>query len=109
MNTRPLSDQHLLDEIIRRIVQVAAPERIMLFGSSARGTARIDSDFDLLVIKSGRYHRGELTERIYVNLIGTGRAVDIIVATPEDVERFRDRPEVIIAPALNEGRIVYAA
>ena len=102
-------DGDALAEIIRRIVRVAAPERIVLFGSGARGEAGPDSDLDLLVIKPGQYHRGRLTEAIYRSLIGVGQAVDVVVVTPEDVERYRDTPALVIAPALREGRVVYAA
>ena len=68
-----------------------------------------DSDLDLLVIKPGRYHRGRLTEEIYLSLIGVGQAVDVVVVTPEDVDRYRDALGLVIAPALREGRVVYAA
>ena len=98
-----------LAEIIRRIVRVAAPERIVLFGSAARGEEGPASDLDLLVIKPGRYHRGQLTDEIYLSLIGVGRAVDVVVVTPEDVDRYRDARALVIAPALREGRVVYAA
>ena len=98
-----------LAEIIRRIVRVAAPERIVLFGSAARREEGPASDLDLLVIKPGRYHRGQLTEEIYLSLIGVGRAVDVVVVTPEDVDRYRDAQALVIAPALREGRVVYAA
>jgi predicted nucleotidyltransferase len=75
--------QGSLREIVRRIVAVAAPESIVLFGSAARGKARPDSDLDLLVIKSGDFHHGRLTEDIYMSLLGVDRAVDIVVATPK--------------------------
>ena len=68
-----------------------------------------DSDVDLLVIKGGNFHRGRLTEEIYMNLFGVGQAVDIVVVTPEDVERYRDSMALIIRPALEEGKVVYAA
>jgi predicted nucleotidyltransferase len=98
-----------LVEIVRRIVEVATPERIVLFGSAAHGEAAPDSDLDLLVIKPGSYHRGRLTDAIYRNLIGVDRTVDVVVVTPEDVERYRDAPGLVIAPALREGLVVYAA
>lgn len=98
-----------LDEIVRRIVEIAAPDRIVLFGSAARGTAGPNSDFDLLVIKPGSYHRGQLTEAIYRGLIGVDHAVDVVVATPEDVNRFQETPALIFAAALREGRTLYAA
>ena len=102
-------DGEVLAEIVRRIVQIAAPERIILFGSAARGEAGRGSDLDLLVIKPGQFHRGRLTEEIYLNLIGVGQAVDVVVVTPEDVDRYRDAPGLVIAPALREGRVIYAA
>ncbi len=106
MSDQHATDRDVLDEIVRRIVQVARPERIVLFGSSARGEAGANSDLDLLVIKRGAFHHGRLTEEIYRHLIGVGGAVDIVVVTPEDIERFRDSPALAIAPALREGRTV---
>jgi len=94
---------------VRRIVEVARPEKIILFGSGARGGMGPDSDVDLLVIKSGRFHRGRLTEKIYMNLFGSEEAVDVVVVTPEEVERHRDTPYHVIFPALKEGRVLYAA
>jgi predicted nucleotidyltransferase len=87
---------------------VAQPEKIVLFGSAARGEMGPDSDIDLLVIKSGA-HRLDLTGKIYRNLHGVGEAVDVVVVTPEDVERYGESPAFVIAPALKEGKVVYAA
>jgi len=99
----------VLREIVRRIVEVAQPERIILFGSAARGEMTPDSDVDVLVVKSPPVHRGHLTEEIYMNLIGVGQAVDVVVVTPEDIEHYRDAVGLIIEPALREGRAVYVA
>lgn len=52
----------MLADIVRRVVEVAKPQRIVMFGSAARGTMRPDSDVDLLVIKKGRFHRGRLVD-----------------------------------------------
>ncbi len=104
----PLSEPVLTD-IVRRVVEVAKPQRIVMFGSTARGAAGADSDIDLLVVKSGRFQRGRLVDAIYRNLRGAGAPVDVIVVTPEEVERYRDDPCLIIAPALKEGKVVYAA
>lgn len=99
----------ILGEIVRRIVEVAQPERIILFGSAARGDIGPDSDLDLLVVKSGVTHRRRLAQQIYLSLFGITVPVDIIVVTPEDVEAFQDQVGTIIAPALTEGREIYAA
>jgi predicted nucleotidyltransferase len=98
-----------LDAVITRIVEVADPERIILFGSAARGEMDRHSDLDLLVVKTGEYHRGRLTEEIYMNLIGVGQAVDVIVVSPEEIEEYRDSHSLVISPALDEGQEVYRA
>lgn len=109
MDQSKVLDQQTLDDIIHRIVEVAQPDRIILFGSAARNEMDANSDVDLLVIKSGQFHRGRLTEEIYMNLFGVGQAVDVVVVTPEDVARYRDSFAFVIRPALEEGRLVYAA
>ncbi len=96
----------VLAEVIRRIVEVAQPEKIILFGSVARGEWGPDSDLDLLVVKSG-VHRRRLAQAIYRNLIGVGFPVDVVVVTPEDIEHYGDASGWVIEPALREGRTVY--
>lgn len=98
-----------LAEIIRRVVDVARPEQIIMFGSAARGEMGPNSDVDLLVVKAGSYHRGRLAEEIYLRLHGVGQAVDVVIVTPEDVERYRDSHAVVVGLAVREGRVVYAA
>ncbi len=97
-----------LQQIIERIVEVAQPEKIILFGSAAREEMGPNSDVDLLVIKAGA-HRLDLAGKIYCNLHGVGEAVDVVVVTPEDVEHYSENPALVIAPALKEGKVVYAA
>ena len=99
----------VLADIVRRIVEVARPQKIVLFGSAARGRMGKDSDVDLLVVKGGRYQRGRLLEAIYRNLHGSAEAVDVLVITPEELRRYRDVPCLIVAPALKEGRLVYGS
>lgn len=100
-------EQDVLDEIIRRIVEVAQPEKIIMFGSAAHGEMGPHSDVDLLVIKSGA-HRRRLAQKIYMNMIGAGQAVDVVVVTPEDIERYKDSFALVIEPALREGKVIYA-
>jgi predicted nucleotidyltransferase len=107
-NKKTLSDEKF-QEIIRRIVKVAQPDRIILFGSAARGEMGHSSDVDLLVIKRGQFHHSRLTAEIYMNLHGVGQAVDVILATPEQVEQYRNTHCLVIAPALREGKEVYYA
>ncbi len=96
----------ILDEIVRRIVAVADPEKIILFGSAARGEMRPSSDLDLLVVKSG-VHRRQLAQRIYRDLIGVGQAVDVVVASPDDLDRYGDSVGLVYRSALQEGETIY--
>jgi predicted nucleotidyltransferase len=96
-----------LEEIVRRIVAAADPEQIIMFGSAARGEMRPDSDIDLLVIKAN-VHRLATTHAIRRALRGVDYAVDLVVATPEDVERYRHTWHLVFEPALREGQQVYA-
>ncbi|MXW31011.1 MAG: nucleotidyltransferase domain-containing protein [Chloroflexi bacterium] len=99
-------EQRILDDVVARIVDVAEPEKIILFGSAARGDTGPNSDLDLLVIKDG-VDELDLMARIYRRLYGTGAAVDVIVVSPADVERFKDSHALVIKPALREGMVVY--
>ena len=99
-------DQKTLDDIIRRIVEVAQPEKIILFGSAAQGDGEPHSDVDLLVIKDG-VRALDLMRHIYRRLRGVRVAIDVIVVSPADVARYKDSHALVIKPALREGRIVY--
>jgi len=100
--------EEILQEIVRRIVAAVQPEKIILFGSVAREEMGPDSDLDFLVIKSCK-NRRETVRKIRRRLIGIGIPKDIIVATPEDIERYKDTIGLIFRPALNEGKVLYAA
>ena len=99
-------DQRTLNDIITRIVEVANPYRIILFGSAARGEMGPHSDVDLLVIADCDSKR-RLTNRIYRRLYGVGSAVDAVVVSPRDIERYGDSHTLVIKAALTEGRVIY--
>ena len=98
----------ILNDIVARIVAVARPESIILFGSGASGEWGRTATWTCWSSNVGA-DRGRLTERIYLRLEGAGEAVDIIVVTPGEVEQYRDTRWLVIASALREGRVVYAA
>lgn len=99
----------MLDELVRRIVEASAPEKIILSGSGATGRRGPHSDLDVLVVKAGTFHRGRVAEQIYMSLIGLGEAVDIIVVSPTDLERHGQSDALVMGSALREGRVLYAA
>ncbi|MCS7221808.1 MAG: nucleotidyltransferase domain-containing protein [Anaerolineae bacterium] len=102
-------DEEILKGIIRRIVEVAQPEKIILFGSAARGGLGPNSDVDLLVVKGGDFNYYTLLGDIYLSFHGLGHAADVVLVTPAQVEQYRDTHCLVIAPALGEGKEVYRA
>jgi len=96
-----------IDEIVTRIVEVAQPEQVILFGSSARGTASRHSDLDFLVIKAGRYNSRTVAGAIYLRMRGIVTAIDLVIVTPKQVEEYRNSPFSVVYPALRDGIVVY--
>lgn len=101
--------QAQLDELIRRIVDRIHPLRIILFGSAARGEMTRDSDVDLLVVVPEGTHRRHTMEELHRLFTDLPFPVDVIVSTPTDLQRRQHTPGYIYAPALREGRELYAA
>ncbi len=96
-----------IEEMVRRIVARFDPDRVILFGSHARGTGGPDSDADLLVVMSPQGSRRRQATEIDLALVGVDLPADVIVVTPEDVERDRDQLGTFIRPALREGKVLY--
>jgi predicted nucleotidyltransferase len=99
--------EEIIREMVRRIVEGFHPEMVVLFGSHARGSAGPDSDVDFLVVMPVIGSKRDLTIRIRKALAGMGLAKDVIVATPEELDRHRELVGTIIYPAMHEGRVVY--
>jgi uncharacterized protein len=96
-----------IGEMVRRIVSRFHPERIVLFGSHARGTAGPDSDVDLLVVMPvvGQVRTKRIEMRMALHDIGAAK--DIVLVTPEQYRRQRDIPGTIVHPAVREGKALY--
>lgn len=99
--------EELLDEIVRRILEVGAPQRIVLFGSHARGDARPDSDLDLLIIEESDLPRYRRAPRYLRILVGLFPAKDVVVWTPTEVDAWRNVPNAFVTGALRNGRTLY--
>lgn len=99
--------QDVIEEVIRRILSIVQPRRIMLFGSAARDQMSADSDLDFLVIMPGAVHRRQIEQRIYANLHGVHFPVDVVVVTEDDIEKYGDRVGTVYRPALREGKVLY--
>ncbi len=109
------SAKHTVDDIIEEIVQAvvaaAAPERIILFGSAARGGIGPDSDVDLLVIEEeSSFHEGSRRaecSRIRRALWRFSIPIDVLLFTPEEMDKWKDATNHVIARSVREGKIVY--
>ena len=108
MNKREESIQEKIDKMVRLIVKKFKPEKIILFGSYARGTPTRDSDVDLLIIMPVSGSKREKRIEIGVALHDIRIPKDIIVATPDEVERRKNLVGTIIRPAIEEGKVLYA-
>lgn len=107
MNLEPEARLQLLPEITRRILSVSQPQKILLFGSYARGDYGPDSDLDLLVILEDVESPRAESNRLRRALRGLLAPIDILVATPEQIERHRQTIGLIYQPALDEGKVIY--
>jgi len=107
MNKQKETVNEKIDELVRRIVNRFHPEKVILFGSFARGTAGEDSDADVLVVMPVEGSKRKKANEIDVALVGIDLAVDVIVVTPEELERQKDQIGTIIYPALKEGKVLY--
>jgi predicted nucleotidyltransferase len=96
-----------LKEIGQRIARAFDPERIILFGSHARGDATEDSDVDLLVIARTAAPKPKRSVPLYSMLRHYPFSKDILVYTPDEVDAYRHLPASLIARALDEGIVPY--
>lgn len=94
-------------EMVRRIVEAVNPERVIMFGSRARGEGRPDSDVDLMIIAPSELPVWRRTMPLYMLLGGLGLAKDLLWWTPEEVEEWREVRSHIISWALREGKVLY--
>ena len=110
---RPRTQEEILLEIVpeitSRIVAIARPLRIVLFGSAARGEMGPDSDLDILVIMPNGSNRRRTCEAIYMGLYGLGVPKDIVVVTEDTLARHGSDPWMIYGQALSEGKELYRA
>jgi uncharacterized protein len=107
LSTRPEVNRWL-PVIKRRIVRRLQPERIVLFGSQARGSAGPDSDLDILVVVPEGTDRRAALIAARVALSDIPLPKDVFVTTPSEAKRFGGIVGTILQPALAEGTTIYA-
>ena len=105
--TRAIVTEDVIREMVRRLVQAIDPDRIILFGSWARGDAGPESDVDLLVIKPSQEPPHRRSIAAYRALTGLGIPKDIIWRTPDEIEDWLGVSNYVTTRALAEGRVLY--
>jgi uncharacterized protein len=99
-----------LAEVVRRLVEAYAPERIYLFGSKARGDDGPDSDYDLMVLVSDDSSKEQRDGRLGHRLMwGLGVSADILVWTRNSFDRRAHVVCSLPATVLREGKLLYEA
>ncbi len=99
--------EDLLDEVVTIVVETLSPEQVILFGSRATGKAGPDSDVDLMIIQSEPGNRLDTEIRLSRALSDFLVPIDILVFGRDEVERWRDTTNHVIARALRRGKILY--
>ena len=100
-------DEAVLAEIVRRLVAAVDPDRILLFGSRARGDHRPDSDVDLLLIKASAIPAHRRVIPAYRALAGVLVPTDILWRTPQEIEEWSRVSSHFTTRAVREGRVLY--
>ena len=96
--------------VVSRIVSYCKPQKIILFGSTARGTGNFESDIDLLIIKNTNKRRPFRVKEVFEAVRGMERnyPLDPIVYTPDEIERRLKLGDYFVTEAMTQGKVMYA-
>jgi len=108
MGKRNIANQREIRKMVKRIVERFDPERVILFGSHARGEGGPDSDVDLLVVMRVVGSKRETQIQVRSSLHEFRMPTDVIVTRPEDFDWRRRVAGTIEYPAAREGKVLYA-
>lgn len=102
-------DRSVVDEVVDKIVETFSPEKVILFGSVAKGTADEFSDLDLLVVMDTDKQPHERSVPVYLAVASIHIPKDILVLTPEEFERTRDDEYSFTSEIVKTGVVVFEA
>jgi len=100
-------DDPVLREIVSRLVSAVDPEKLILFGSRAKGTGRPGSDYVILIVKGEPDPALRRTGPLYRNLRGVASPVDLLWFTPQEVEEWSGVRQHVTAQAIRSGLVLY--
>jgi len=102
-------DDVLIEEIVRRVLSVAQPAKIILFGSAATGQMTPDSDIDLLLVEGRPSNPRRESVQVGDALRGMGFPFDVVVISTDWFEASKDLVGGIAYPAHKHGKVIYDA
>lgn len=101
----------LLENALQTILRIASPEKVILFGSQAKGTATESSDYDFLIVENEPFgvtgSRREEAGRLGWALSEFGITADVLIYSPEEIEQRRHWKNGVVVEALREGKVLY--
>ncbi|MGC9260463.1 MAG: nucleotidyltransferase domain-containing protein [Phycisphaerae bacterium] len=102
-------DEQTLSEIVRRVLTVAKPDKIILFGSAATDRMSRDSDIDLLIVEPDISNQRSQYARVRRALWGIDHPFDIVFISSQWFEESKNAVGGIAHPANKYGRVIYEA
>jgi len=99
--------QQQIETVAARLAEAAGAERVILFGSYARGQASDDSDVDLMFVAPSDLPRFKRSRALYRLLRPYPFPMDLVVYTPEEVEGGKKSPLSFVSTVLREGKTIY--
>jgi len=105
---QPLVTPAIIRRVVKTIVREFQPEKIILFGSQARGKPRWDSDLDILIIGESDLRPVDRSVAVRMLFLDQGFPMDIIYYTPEQVNRWKEVRGSWIHYLVHEGKVIYA-
>jgi len=98
-----------IQQLVADIVRQFSPQKIVLFGSHARGEAGPDSDVDLLVIIPHKEHAAQKAAEITQRVHPGDYSLDLIVRSPDTIRARLQMNDWFVRELMREGQVLYAA
>lgn len=96
-----------VQNITRQIIEKYKPQKIILFGSAARGERHLDSDADFLIIKQETPLYGADRIRELSRLIDRNIPIDLLIYRPEEFQKRVQMDDPFVKSILKEGKVLY--